>query len=99
MAATSKRSICWPSKKSPTGCHHKGAVPAVAGPALQVEVPVQNQAWRLFQVTAASVAAQGGQQQADAEADRDREDHQAGDRLPTPVDHQPQAEGDHGWSR
>ena len=32
MAATSKRLICWPSKMSPLGCHHSGAVPAVAGP-------------------------------------------------------------------
>ena len=57
VAATSKRSICWPSKKSPTGCHHRGAVPAAAVRGTTDEVPVQNQAWRLFQVTAALVAA------------------------------------------
>ncbi len=56
-AATSKRSIGWPSKKSPAGCHHRGAVPAAAVRGVTDEVPVQNQACRLFQVTAALVAA------------------------------------------
>ena len=37
-----------------------------------------------------------GQQQADAEADRDGQDDQPGDRLAAAVDHQPQPERDHG---
>ena len=57
VAATSKRLICWPSKVSPLGCHHSGAMPAVAGPAGTDAVPVQNHAWRLFQVLTALVAA------------------------------------------
>ena len=56
VAATSKRLICWPSKMSPPGCHHSGATPA-AGPGGTHAVPVQNQAWRLFQVVTALVAA------------------------------------------
>src|SRR5579863_4246039 len=56
VAATSKRLICWPSKVSPLGCHHSGATPAavLAG---TYAVPVYHQAWRLFQVVAALVAA------------------------------------------
>ena len=57
VAATSKRLIGWPSKMSPPGCHHSGAMPAVAGPGGTHAVPVQNQAWRLFQVVTALVAA------------------------------------------
>src|SRR5580704_10871576 len=57
VAATSKRLICWPSKVSPLGCHHSGAMLAFAGPDGTDAVPVQNQACRLFQVTAALVAA------------------------------------------
>ncbi len=57
VAATSKRLTCWPSKTSPLGCHHSGATPAPPGPAGTDAVPVRNQAWRLFQVTAAFVAA------------------------------------------
>jgi len=57
VAATSKRLICWPSKMSPPGCHHSGAVPAAAGPGGTHAVPVQNHAWRPFQVVTALVAA------------------------------------------
>ena len=57
VAATSKRSMFWPSKVSPLGCHHSGAMPAVAGPAGTDAVPVQSQAWLLFQVVTALVAA------------------------------------------
>jgi hypothetical protein len=57
VAATSKRLICWPSKVSPLGCHHSGAVPAVAGLAGTDAVPVQSHAWRLFQLLTALVAA------------------------------------------
>ena len=39
-----------------------------------------------------------GQQQADAEADRDGQDDQPGDRLAAAADHQPQTEGDHAWA-
>jgi hypothetical protein len=56
VAATSKRLICRPSKMSLPGCHHRGAVPA-AGPGRTHAVPVQNHAWRLFQVVTALVAA------------------------------------------
>ena len=56
VAATSNRLMGWPLKVSPPGCHHSGAVPA-AEPGGTHAVPVQNQAWRLFQVTAALVAA------------------------------------------
>src|SRR6266702_5557790 len=56
VAATSKRLMGWPSKVSPLGCHHSGAVPA-AGPGGTDAVPVQNHPWRLFQVVAALVAA------------------------------------------
>src|SRR5262249_59657570 len=60
VAATSKRLIGWPSKVSPRGCHHSGAVPAAAWLAGRDEVPVQNHAWRLFQVVTALVAAPAG---------------------------------------
>ena len=33
-----------------------------------------------------------------AVADRDGQDEQPGDRLAAAADHQPQAEGDHGWA-
>ena len=56
VAATSKRSICWPSKVSLLGCHHSGAMPA-AGPAGTDAVPVQSHAWLLFQAVTALVAA------------------------------------------
>src|SRR5579863_9343899 len=56
VAATSKRLIGWPPKMSLPGCHHSGAAP-VAGPGGTHAVPVQYQAWRLFQVTVALVAA------------------------------------------
>ena len=39
------------------GCHHSGAMPAVAGPAGTNAVPVKNHACRLFQVVTALVAA------------------------------------------
>src|SRR5260370_1570178 len=57
VAATPERLICRLSKVSPPGCHHSGAMPAVAGPGGTDEVPVQNHAWRLFQVVTALVAA------------------------------------------
>ena len=57
VAATSKRLTCCPSKTSLLGCHHSGAVPAAAAPAGMDEVPVYHQAWRLFQVLTALVAA------------------------------------------
>ncbi len=98
MAATSKRLICWPSKVSPLGCHHSGAMPAAAGPGGTDAVPVQNQAWRLFQVSDRVGRGHGGQQQADAEADRDGQDDQPGERLAAAADHQPQPEPDHGWA-
>ena len=47
----------WPSKVSLLGCHHSGAMPAVAGPGGTVEVPVHIHAWLLFQVVTALVAA------------------------------------------
>ena len=56
VAATSKRLIVWPPKTSLRGCHHSGATP-VAGPGGTHAVPVQNQAWRLFQAVTALVAA------------------------------------------
>jgi len=56
VAATSNRLIVWPSKMSPPGCHHSGATPA-AGPGATHAVPVQNHAWRAFQVVTALVAA------------------------------------------
>src|SRR5437660_9275381 len=56
VAATSKRLIVWPPKMSLPGCHHSGAAP-VAGPGGTHAVPVQYQAWRLFQVVTALVAA------------------------------------------
>ena len=56
VAATSKRSIVWPSKVSLLGCHHNGAAP-VAGPAGDHALPVQNHAWRPFQVLTALIAA------------------------------------------
>ena len=56
VAATSKRSIVWPSKMSPLGCHHSGATP-VAGPGGTQAVPVQSQALRPFQALTALVAA------------------------------------------
>src|SRR6266702_1117964 len=56
VAATSKRLIVWPLKVSLLGCHHSGAVP-VADPGGTHAVPVQYQAWRLFQVVTALVAA------------------------------------------
>src|SRR6266487_213163 len=84
VAATSKRLIRWPSKTSPLGCHHSGAMPAPPGLAGTDSVPVRNQVWRLFQVTAALVAAT-------AVSSRP---------TPRPtaaaVDYQPQAEPDHG---
>ena len=39
------------------GCHHSGAMPAVAGPGGTNAVPVKNHACRLFQVLTALVAA------------------------------------------
>src|ERR1700735_1405747 len=57
VAATSKRLTDWPLKMSPLGCHHSGAVPGLAGPAGTDAVPVQYQAWRLFQVVTALIAA------------------------------------------
>ncbi len=56
VAATSKRLIVLPPKMSLPGCHHSGATP-VAGPGGTHAVPVQYQAWRLFQVVTALVAA------------------------------------------
>jgi len=56
VAATSKRLIGWPSKTSPLGCHHSGAT-CVTGPGATQALPVENQAWRLFQVVTALVAA------------------------------------------
>jgi len=47
----------WLSKVSPAGCHHSGAMPAVAGPGDTNAVPVTNHACRLFQVLTALVAA------------------------------------------
>src|SRR5260370_36247762 len=57
VAATPERLICRLSKVSPPGCHHSGAMPAVAGPGGTDEVPVQNHAWRLFPVVTALGAA------------------------------------------
>ena len=56
VAATSNRLIGRPSKMSLLGCHHRGAAPP-AGPGATHAVPVQYQAWRLFQVVTALVAA------------------------------------------
>ena len=95
VAATSKRSIVWPSKVSLLGCHHSGAAP-VAGPRGDHALPVQNHAWRPFQVLDGVGRGHGGQQQADAEADRDGQDDQPGDGLAAAADRQPQPEGDHG---
>ena len=95
VAATSNRSIVWPSKMSPLGCHHSGATP-VAGPGGTTAVPVQSQELRPFQVTDRVGRGHGGQQQADAEADRDGQDDQPGDGLAAAAEHQPQPEPDHG---
>src|ERR1700739_4466333 len=57
VAATSTRLMVWPSKTSLLGCHHSGAIPAAAGAAGTDEVPVQSQAWLLFQAVTALVAA------------------------------------------
>src|SRR6202042_993312 len=56
VAATSNRLIGGPSKTSAPGCHHSGATPA-AGPGATHALPVQNHAWRAFQVVTALVAA------------------------------------------
>ena len=59
-------------------------------------MPVQNQAWRLFQVTAALVAATAVSSRPTPRPTAIVEDDQPGDRLAAAADHQPQPEGDHG---
>ena len=80
MAATSNRSIVWPSKMSPLGCHHSGATP-VAGPGGTQAVPVQSHCVAVVPGADRVGRGHGGQQQPDTEADRDGQDDQPGDGL------------------
>ena len=57
VAATSNRSIVWPSKVSLPGCHHSGAMPAGAWLGGTDEVPVHIHAWLSFQALTALVPA------------------------------------------
>src|ERR1700724_1650916 len=97
VAATSKRSMFWPSKVSPLGCHHSGATPAVAGPAGTDAVPVHSQAWLLFQVVTALVAATAVSSKPTPRATATASKSERLEDGPAPApDHQPQSEGDHG---
>ena len=78
------------------GCHHSGAMPAVAGPGGTNAVPVHEPCVAVVPGGDRVGRGHGGQQQADAEADRDGQDEEPDDGLAAAAEHQPQSEGDHG---